>query len=138
MEIAPVSNYRCLRRGVSIMRLALGYTKGLPYNWEIANGGLNSKWTIIDEISAILRSFPKHHARIICSDTQAREWKLQRHEYHTGPGRGKFAKFENSHILAISYMHNSYGESHFMIASPVKDMMPFTRYVASVSIREKL
>jgi len=131
------TGYQCLRRGISIMRLALGYAEPLPDGFEIHDGGIHSKWQLIDEIRALLMSFPKHHVRIICPDHQAEVWELKRSEYHTGP-RANVGKFENSHVLAISYMHNRFGECHFLIGSPVQDMLPLIRYTISVSMKEKI
>lgn len=135
-EIAPISDYGCLQRGVSTMRLALGYEKGLPDNWSITTGGLDSEWTLVDELYAVLESFPRHHVRIICEDVQAKIWGLGRDEYHGLP-RTNIFKYEDTHIFAFSYMHNRFGACHFLIGHPVDDMEPFICYVVSVSIEEK-
>ena len=137
MEIAPMTNYGCLQRGLSIMRLALGYKKGLPKDWWLTQGGSKNGATMADELRTVLSAFPKHHVRIICSDIRAKAWGLKRHEYHKGPSRKHIARFDNTHIFAISYMHNAAGESHFMVASPTRDMMPLTKYIMSVSIKER-
>jgi len=118
------------------MRLALGYEQALPDGFKIHDGGIYSKWQLKDELSTLLTSFPQHHVRIICADHQAEVWELKRNEYHTGP-KANVEKFENGHIFAISYMHNRFGECHFLIGSPVKDMLPFIRYTVSVSMKEK-
>lgn len=136
-EIAPLTTNACFQRGISIMRLALGYKTGLPKDWKIDRGGKDSPYTIEDELQAILQSFPCHRVRIICSDATAKCCGLKRNQYIQGY-RANLTKFGNTYIFAISLMHNSNGACHFLLGNPISDLEPFIRYAVVVSIKEYL
>lgn len=131
--IAKGSNHGCLQRGISIMRLALGYEKGLPDGWHCNRRG---NFSMRDEVHAVLNAFPRHRTRIICSKGKAKALELGRTQYFSR-FRANVDKFIDNHIFAVAYMHNQYGECHFFVGNPVVDMRPFTIYVLAVSIKPK-
>jgi len=134
-EIAPLSNERCVHRGISVMRLALGYNAPLPQDWWFKpNGGRYSPHGLADEIRQIKQSFPQHNVVIFCNLNYKylwEDWGLQRHEYMSLETLEiVYSLIDDDAIFAFSYLHNGNTRSHFVIGNPV-DSVP-TLYAVAI------
>jgi hypothetical protein len=137
-EIAPLYSDGCLARGISIMRTALGYEKGLPEGWKISSE-TRKEFTILDEMQAVVNAFPEHVVRIICTKDLAREAHLRRDQYIEGIFANHL-KAANNHIFAYAYVQeiaNLHIFPHFVISNPTSDMINYILYTVMVSIKRK-
>jgi len=138
-QIASLSNWRCIHRGVSIMRLALGYETGLPNDWWYRpEGGLGYNGCT-DEIRQILQSFPQHDVAVFCPSEYAKRWELRPEEYtekntlYTLVGS---EEWQDDHIFAFSYFHNKNLNIHFVVGNPTFNDEHLLAYVIAVSIKK--
>ena len=132
-EIAPLSNERCVHRGVSTMRLALGYETGLPEDWWFKpEGGLDSPNGFADEIRQIKQAFPNHDAVIFCNPTYTNLWQphgLRHDEYTNLYSLPAMCPTGDEALFAFSYIHHG-NRAHFVVGNPVD--LDRTLYVIAV------
>lgn len=69
MEISNGTGGKCFSRGVSIMRLALGYPEGLPAGFP-KNGWMDDKKCVY----WFARSFPDREVIVECSPSLRQRW----------------------------------------------------------------
>jgi hypothetical protein len=135
VQIAPSSKQRCVQRGISTMRLALGYKTGLPKDWWYKPEGGTGSWYMTDEIRQILESFPRHKVIIYWFDSKvARECG----EYGLPVKDGDVLftigeQWHDEHLLGFSYRH-AYDACHFVVGSPTDDM--HIMYLVAVSLNK--
>lgn len=137
-EIAPLHEDGCLGRGISIMRLALGYEKGLPDGWKLFSH-TRTQYTVKDEILAVANAFPEHTVRIICAKGLAEAVGLRRDQYieafYANP-----KKVANNFMFGFAYtthIINLYMINHFIVANPTNEMASYTIYTVMVSTERK-
>lgn len=108
-KIANGSNSHCIERGISTMRLALGYEKGLPDNWEIGERD------VLGLIYALGLAFPDH---------KVLAWYNEAGPAKTLPNVQAWQTNEmpdltwDEYLIAFAYGED--GRSHFVIGTPTQ------------------
>jgi len=109
MKIADASNGRCVARGFSTMRLALGYKEPLPFPIDYSPIG--------SQMPGLLgECFPNHNILLFCKEDVIEGADMPSNvEY-----RGEVADGESldKHLWSFSYTGEDGGIAHFVIGSP--------------------
>jgi len=126
-QIAHSSNGNCVQRAISTMRLALGYSTGLPDNWPTGH--------IIDyDLPALLPlAFPNRKIRVWHADTE--KWSkgcdYQGTEYN-------YTLINDLYLTAFAYHNEDCTKSHAVVGEPVSyNGIPPINLIWSVSIRKQ-
>lgn len=112
-DIADGDDYYCTQRGISTMRLALGYKTGLPKGFEVT---MKPKgMDLYDAVRLAQLSFPGRGVLIFC--TRQLEYMdgvqpLSQFNQRTRPDWNKY-------LWGFSYTVESTPESHFVVGTPV-------------------
>ena len=112
-DIVPgLGNYRCVERGISTMRLALGYSTGLPKGWscELVTTGMLMK----DIFDLFRQAFPGREVHIYIPDGAVLKFPGTKPISILGPD----LTHPNDYLFAFAYTTESTEESHFVIGAP--------------------
>ena len=132
-DIASAYPNRCVEQGISVMRLALGYSTGLPDGWSctLAPGGI-----LLEDIFDLFnQAFPGREVRVFVGDGRVSEFS----------GTEPISKFLDmihdslgDYLLAFGYTTESVSESHFVIGFPITYNGELQAvYILAVSLLEK-
>lgn len=110
MRIADASNGRCVARGFSIMRLALGYEQALPFLIDHSPTGSQMPHLIGE-------CFPQHNILLFCKEDVIEGADIPNNvEYLGDHGNGHS---HDGYLWAFSYVgEEDGGKAHFVIGSP--------------------
>lgn len=112
-DIVDGDNYHCVQRGISTMRLALGYKTGLPKGFEavMKPTGLD----FCDMVCLAWSSFPGREVLIFCS-----QLKYMDNVQSLGQFNQRFRpNWADKYLWGFSYTVESTPESHFVVGAPV-------------------
>ena len=109
MKIADASNGRCVARGFSTMRLALGYKEPLPFPIEYSPDGSQMPKLIGD-------CFPNHNILLFCEESVIEEADIPSNIEHLGTYPD--GQSLNKYLWSFSYTEKDGGTAHFVSGSP--------------------
>lgn len=112
-DIVGGSDYHCVQRGISTMRLALGYKTGLPKAFKavMKPTGLD----FLDMVRLARLSFPGHEVLIFCN-----QLKYMDNVQSLGQLNRCFRPlWEDKYLWGFSYTVESTLESHFVVGMPI-------------------
>lgn len=103
--IVPAGTHKCVNHAISVMRLALGYSSGLPSDWYW------SGYLLRDGHELFQRAFPKHEVYLFVPDDTVAEF----------PGATPMSQIKyyhaDEHLWAFAYPTGT--GHHFVIGMPV-------------------
>lgn len=110
--IAKQSGKNCVARGLSTMRLALGYNEPLPenLNWDV---GPKAPYQILESAKVW---FPEHNTKVYCSCNQAQ--KASNFDCFCGEYCDMTEQEIDNNIIAFSYYTSDDTISHFVVGFP--------------------
>lgn len=112
-DIADGSGYYCTQRGISTMRLALGYKTGLPKGFEVVMKptGLD----LYDVARLAWLSFPDREVLVFCNQLKYMD-NVQPLDQFNQSFR---PDWQDKYLWGFSYTVESTPEAHFVIGTPV-------------------
>lgn len=123
-EITQASNGHCFDHGISVMRLALGYKRGLPDGWPF---DLAKTVKIIFQLTGL--AFPDRPVLIWGSKPR---YKLPKNVQYQG--NEVIIKNTDKYLWGFSYSENSDGPGHWVIGEPIWCGLNHILCVVAVSI----
>lgn len=110
MKIASASNGRCVARGFSIMRLALGYEEALPFPIDYSPAS--------EEMPLLIsKCFPQHHILLFCEKAVVEGMDIPSNVEYMGKNADGYSL--DDYLWAFSYLAKKDGEkAHLVIGSP--------------------
>ena len=110
--IAATASGKCVQRGLSTMRAALGYKTGLPETWE------DKRYKVVDILKVLHSVFLGRKLRVwhgdmySTKDLRSPHWEYMGDTYST-------TEESDDWLMAFAYRGDDETEGHFLIGEPV-------------------
>ena len=109
MKIADASNGRCVARGISTMRLALGYEEALPFPIDHSPDGAQM-------VALMGECFPDRKVLLVCASSVIDVTNLPNNVEYLGDHIGGLS--HDKYLWCFSYVGGDENRAHFVIGSP--------------------